>query len=298
MIESLRIRNFQRIADLEIDFDPHVTTIVGPSGIGKSSVLRCLRWLATGKPSGQAFVRKGASKAVAKLVVDGKAITRARGKDANWCKLDGETYKAMGKEVPEPIAQLLNLSDASFQKQHDPIYLFSLTAGQAAQALNEVVALSGIDSALSELGSELRKAKQEVAQSEERLIDAQKKVKELEWVKEADNELKGLEKREKECLALRTRSTELSDLVREGETLKEDQKAAGNRAGEAEEGIARIQDKHDRMWAAKERADRLRDLIGQIEDAGVELCQARKEAERAEKELAKLTAKGCPLCGK
>jgi AAA15 family ATPase/GTPase len=40
-MKKLRIKNFQIHKDLEIEFGP-ITTIVGPSDIGKSAVLRAL----------------------------------------------------------------------------------------------------------------------------------------------------------------------------------------------------------------------------------------------------------------
>lgn len=55
---KLRIQNFQAHKDTTIEFD-RITTIVGPSDIGKSAVLRALKWVAKNEPNGTSFVRDG-----------------------------------------------------------------------------------------------------------------------------------------------------------------------------------------------------------------------------------------------
>lgn len=55
---KLRIQNFQAHKDTTIEFDC-ITTIVGPSDIGKSAVLRALKWVAKNEPKGTSFVRDG-----------------------------------------------------------------------------------------------------------------------------------------------------------------------------------------------------------------------------------------------
>ena len=43
-IESLSLHNFQCHEHLDIAFDPQLTTIVGPSDVGKTAILRALKW--------------------------------------------------------------------------------------------------------------------------------------------------------------------------------------------------------------------------------------------------------------
>lgn len=47
-IQSVRIKNFRALKDVQIDFDS-VTTFIGPNGTGKSTVLRALDWFFNGK---------------------------------------------------------------------------------------------------------------------------------------------------------------------------------------------------------------------------------------------------------
>ncbi|PPB48371.1 ATP-dependent endonuclease [Arthrobacter pityocampae] len=48
-IQSVRIRNFRALENVEIAFDT-VTTFIGPNGTGKSTALRALEWFFNGKP--------------------------------------------------------------------------------------------------------------------------------------------------------------------------------------------------------------------------------------------------------
>lgn len=47
-IQSVRIKNFRALKDVQIPFDS-VTTLIGPNGAGKSTVLRALDWFFNGK---------------------------------------------------------------------------------------------------------------------------------------------------------------------------------------------------------------------------------------------------------
>ena len=74
MIDRVQILNFQRHGELKIVFDEQITTIVGPSDTGKSSVLRAIRWVAFNRPLGDGFIRFGENECVVRLWVDGRKI--------------------------------------------------------------------------------------------------------------------------------------------------------------------------------------------------------------------------------
>jgi predicted ATP-dependent endonuclease of OLD family len=47
-IQSVHIKNYRALTDIQVDFDT-VTTFIGPNGVGKSSILRALDWYFNGK---------------------------------------------------------------------------------------------------------------------------------------------------------------------------------------------------------------------------------------------------------
>jgi energy-coupling factor transporter ATP-binding protein EcfA2 len=197
MIEKLKLTNFQAHRKLEIEFDPKITTIMGRTDSGKSSIIRALLWIIQNKPVGHAFVRRGKKKTTVRLVVDGKELVRQKGSDINIYKWCGEQYKSFGNGVPDDIALFLNLSNLNFQRQHDAPFWFSETAGQVSRNLNEIVDLDVIDRSLSKSASHLRTTVATLRVNKERLEGAREKKKQLAYVPEMVEEwaaVVGLEK--------------------------------------------------------------------------------------------------------
>src|SRR5882672_11435196 len=94
MLERLRLRNYQTHTDYKLRVGPGCTTIIGQSDRGKSSILRALRWLCTGKPNGSTFIRRGAKETSITLWIDGHKIQRQRGAaDAGVYTVNGQTYR-------------------------------------------------------------------------------------------------------------------------------------------------------------------------------------------------------------
>lgn len=191
MIESLRLLNFQCHSDLLIELDPNVTSIVGPSDCGKSAVIRALRWAALNVPVG-CMIRDGAKQAQVELVADGRKIVRTKGSE-NAYSLDGKEFRAFRSDVPAEIQQLLNLTDANFQGQHDPLYWFSSTAGDVSRQLNAVVNLDVIDRTLAEAARQVYRCKTVLENAEENLRRSIAEKNELKWIDEADADYKLVE---------------------------------------------------------------------------------------------------------
>lgn len=194
MLEELLIQNFQAHAKTRISFDPGITCIVGPSDSGKSAIIRALRWVCCNIPGGSSFVRHGTKGATVKLLIDGKTITRKRSSNdtTNEYLLDKESYKAFGRNIPEPILSALNMDSISWQGQHDSPYWFSSTAGEVSRQLNTIVNLSIIDSTLSAITKVVNKS----ATRLEVAVDAEEKAENnfaaLQWVPEYSKEVESL----------------------------------------------------------------------------------------------------------
>jgi hypothetical protein len=194
VIRTALIQNFQAHEKLRVDFDPHVTTIVGSSDIGKSAIIRALRWVCQNFPQGVDFIREGSSGCTVKLLVDDYSVTRKRGVTGdNLYFLNDREFKAFGTGVPEPIVKLLNVNDVNFQGQHDSSFWLSLSAGEVSRQLNAVVDLSIIDTSLENINRRMRQASDQV--DARRAVVEQAKIKrdELVWVEEAHTDLQAVE---------------------------------------------------------------------------------------------------------
>ena len=200
MIDKLQIRGFGANEKKDVNIGPGVTSITGRSYIGKSWIIRALRWVALNKPAGDSFINWDSDEAKVKLSINDRKITRKRNASTNTYKLDGKqkVYKAFGNEPPSDIAKIINLSEINFQAQHDTPFWFSETAGEVSRQLNAIVDLKLIDTTLANLDSDIRDINSEIKLTESRLDAAIEQKKNLSYVLDMDKDLKSLEEQEKQ----------------------------------------------------------------------------------------------------
>lgn len=182
MIEKIEIHNFQSHKATVIELDPRVNTLQGNSDCGKSAVLRALHWLMF-NPAGDYFIsdwaRKGKSmNAPCEVIlhVNGHRIVRRRDKDFNGYMLDDETFEATRNSVPQKILDILNMGDVNVQRQLDPPFILSMSAGEVSRYINNLVNLTRIDTWTTAANSRERRLKQEVEVLAEREEKARAEV--------------------------------------------------------------------------------------------------------------------------
>lgn len=176
MIKSIRLANFQSHKDTRIEFSPGVNVIVGPSRNGKTAVLRALRWVVENRPSGDEFRSHWAGKEPTIVEVgltDDAKVGRIKGNGVNLYSDgdEGHTYAGFGQEVPEPIAETLNLLPINFQYQFDSPFLLFDSPGQAARTLNQIVHLEKIDTTLANVESAKRQNAGDIRNQETRIAE-------------------------------------------------------------------------------------------------------------------------------
>lgn len=192
MFEQIRFENFQAWKDLTLTLDPHATVLVGPSDSGKSSIVRGLRWICLNQPRGSEFIREGESTATVTAVVDGQTVSRQHGKQARYT-LGAEEFVAFNRDVPVPIANLINVTDLNFQNQHDPVFWFSEGAAATSRNINAIVDLGVVDDLLNRVGERIRKSKTKIDIFSERLRKTKEEKKTLRWACDLDSDLQKVE---------------------------------------------------------------------------------------------------------
>lgn len=203
MLTKLILRNFQNHKALTIDIDPLVTTVVGGSDVGKSAVIRALRWLCFNRPAGDAFIRDGSRGTIVELEANGKTIVRSKGPGVNQYELDEQLFTAFGNDVPEDIASVLRIAQLNFQNQHDGPFWFCETPGEISRQMNSVVDLSVMDSAMTYIIAAVHKAGTASKIYSEQVATAKERLEGFAGVDDLDLALSSLE-----CQA--TRLSELS----------------------------------------------------------------------------------------
>lgn len=267
-----------------------ITTFVGKTSIGKSAILRALRWLAQNYPAGNEFIRDGAKFCRVRLVVDNHTVTRKVGK-VNEYRLDDQLYVSFGRGVPDAVLSTLNCTDENFQGQMDAPFWFSLTPGQVAKELNRIINLGVIDGTLAAVATETRKAKATVEVTRERLKEAKVVRDGLTHVPALAARLEGLREQEAAVASLNARICALRHCVAEGVLLaKQAKQAATGLIG------GRSALKAGAAWtAAKEEVERLKTIVRAIETQESKLCQLQNAINGLQSQLSK--QRSCPLCG-
>jgi DNA repair ATPase RecN len=178
MLERLEIDNYQCIAHSGVPLG-RFTTIVGPSGKGKSTFVRALTSLCFNQ-TGDGFIRHKQQKARVALTFDGGQEIiweKARGKGAVYSFGDQE-YTRTGNKAPPDIEQALGVRRIEVDKgvswrpqfhlQFDAPLLLTESSTMAARALAQLTKLSVLVEAQVECRRDkLRAAGQKTSAEEE-----------------------------------------------------------------------------------------------------------------------------------
>ena len=196
--------------------------------------------------------------------------------------------------MPEELVSLLALGPENFQGQHDAPFWFMLSPGEVSRELNGIVKLGLIDSTLSNLAGELRKARARIEVTEERLKEASERTSRLSWAREADGDLKKVEKAGESLEGERDRAANLERMLGElGEAS-----LASRQALAALPPAQRMEEAWERMQETKGKVNRLVILLNELEESRLFKVKARTDGSIVEQELTEAMKDGCPLCGK
>ncbi len=335
MISKIEIRNFSTHKKQTIEFGPDVTTITGSSFLGKSTILRAVRFACMNQPSGDKFISWSADKTSVRLTLDKKKITRRKGKGVNSYTLSThkEPFKAFGNNVPKPISDLVNMSDINFQGQHDKPFWFCETAGEVSRQLNKIINLEVIDRTLSNILSGIRKANTTIEITQERLDEAVDDRKDLDYITGLDEDFTEIERLEGIQSKIVSESTRLRDIINSGRIYES---RRDNAAQSTSDGISALEkgqiwlkirdlteDLNNRVKTAiqadriiqaapdsivpitklksnwidcKEKREDLEELITSIENEKEKLCRRTKEIVTSQNDLIKVSKGVCPIC--
>lgn len=265
MLKRLSLKFFQIHRRRIVELDRHVTTFVGITDAGKSTLLRALRWVCLNQFDGPAdeFISWGRDFAQVRLDFGRHKLTRRKG-DTNSYKLDGKTFLAFGAgKVPDEVAALLAVDDVNFQQQLDAHFWFSETPGEVSRQLNSIVNLSAIDETLADISTRLTRARADARVAQDRLRAAREQRSELAWVPSVSDELEQLEQQERAINARGPALTRLRGLLAD---VSEHEGTAKN-AGDAAEGLGIVLSSEQNAQEKRLRVKTLSRLLASVERA-------------------------------
>lgn len=337
LLHSIRLINFQKHEDTKIVLDRGITSIEGRTDVGKSSILRALRWVCLNDFGGDEFIREGATQTEVHLVfAENKTryvVKRVKGGRENVYYLDDKEFKAFGQSVPKEIATLLRVSDINFQAQHDAPFWFSETAGEVSRKLNAVIDLSVIDTSLSAVASALRTAQERKVFCQEQFEASKAQLSELEWqrlrvkhwerVKRSVSDLEKLHAQNKnftylleefalnKAKVLQQLADDLTGVFAHArvwrKAIKEVQALTKivetieelNQVATAVPDFGPVENAHEAWQSLQNTAERIQTAIDQIQEKETEAERLKQCADEAEKNFHnQASGHPCPFCGR
>lgn len=198
MIEKLELKNFQSHKHSILNFSKGLNVIVGTSDVGKSAIMRSVRWIIWNRPSGDDFRSWWGGTLQAQLTIDGKTITRHRGKTTNRYLLDGfkDPFEAFGTGVPDEIVHFLDINTLNLQQQLESHFLLTNTPGEVASHFNDIAHLDTIDLSRRNIDRWINELNQTIKTKENDVKELNKKLKQYDYIPELDGRVKGLEQQD------------------------------------------------------------------------------------------------------
>jgi len=220
MIESTELINFRSWKNALIEFCPGVNVITGENDSGKTNILRGINWVANNRPSGEDVRSNWGGDTISRLTLKNgnespPTIERFRSDSENLYKIVGqkEPFRSFGQGVPESISKILNFNSVNIQFQLEGPFLLGKSSADVAKYYNEAVNLEIIDRSIANIARTLRTERGELAKLKGDQESQTKKLKEFDWLTEAEKGLIKLEKMQVIIRRLESEYTSLSGLA-------------------------------------------------------------------------------------
>jgi len=171
-LTQIEIVNFQSHRHSVLKLVPGVNIITGLEDSGKTAVLRAVNWVRTNRPSGDGFKHNKDSAQLtmgALTFADSITAVHTKQKSSNeYHLIDGhrtQDFAKVGRDVPRPVVDALQLEDINIQEQFDQPYLVWLTSGELANVFNRLGGMqqfedwqAAVSSGIKEANAGLREA--------------------------------------------------------------------------------------------------------------------------------------------
>ena len=170
-----------------LEFSPGLTVITGPNGNGKSTLIRIIKWVALGEPTGEDFIfklREEKTGAVIKEATEGKAeigldngvvITKTRRKGKTTYTLNTIPEPFEKAEVPQEVKDALGIKKYTFGDfvtylnfafQMEAPFLLSESPSVGAKVLGKLAGTEVVDLATADISKRTHKAREEKRSAE------------------------------------------------------------------------------------------------------------------------------------
>lgn len=188
MLVEISLTDFQAHANTTLKLRDGFSVVVGPTNVGKSSIVRAVRWLIYDSLRGTRHIRKGKDSVSVKLKLDPEnnlnddsevvEIERVKGK-ANRYRFNKTWLDAVGVGVPPEVSKVLKIplvqidkdstAELNVSMQLDSPFLIMETDSMRAKFLNVLTGVHILDAAVRETNRKVQELSKIKEKSEEQL---------------------------------------------------------------------------------------------------------------------------------
>lgn len=329
MLTRLNLSGFQTWKSLDLPLAP-LTVIYGPSGLGKSSIIRALNSLITSQLLA-ADITHGSSTVRISLETDeGWIVDRIKSSSLNRYELEIEgrtrSFDKVGKACPDDILALFNLPlvvvdsprNLAISEQFEPPIIIYDTPPNAARTLIAVTGISNVTRAQKKIESKRRQISAQLTYINTTLSEITADVSirpSIKALKEHDEitdpkikQFKGLLNRIQQLRELKVKEPiqpreviEIGDLDDSIQTLRDLQSAwqlIPNKSLPPRQQLSALTDKVNRLISISSRMEELRSLRSNTNGSLRALFENSMTLKKLEEDYHLLMPEGiCPLCG-
>lgn len=297
MISQLTLINYQSHKNTTLDLHPGVNCIVGSSDVGKTAILRALRWLVWNRPSGDSFRSVWGGETSVTVEIGGHQISRVKNTGHNAYSVDGVILSAVRTDVPTEVGRILNFNELNLQSQFDRPFLLDISPGEVAAHFNRIAHLDTIDTATRNVAAWIRSLESDITNHTQQLTELRTQLRDYDNLDELDRKVTELERLDSDRNELEVRKQTLLQI------LKSLSAVAGEIAGYEKTAhlaidVNAILNLLGNRKAQCSHIQTVRDLLFRLDRTYVNLDVALRSVDKAEEEFRQAFPTVCPLCGK
>lgn len=200
-IKKVELHNFQSHEFTEMEFDRGLNVILGNSDVGKTAILRAIKWALYNEPKGDYFIRQGEKDVSCKVTFsNGVIVERLKTPSKNsYFLVDASgnemRFEGFGIDVPKEITDVTNMYKVSLDNsnnktilniadQLDGPFLLNDQASLRASAIGRLIGVNYVDDALRTVVRDNKRTNQEIVELIKNKEDLKKQLDEFSYIKE------------------------------------------------------------------------------------------------------------------
>lgn len=170
---EVKIKDFNCITEMDLEFKPGFTIIQGPSNSGKSSIIKAIENCIFNQ-SGTTNVRQGCKNYSIGIRKGDRTVSLIKGKDTKY-KIDDVVYEKIGVNQLTEVAEALNIRETvlggekvrlNFSKQMSYPFLLDKTPGQLYRFIVDSSESESLSNVLKDINKDIKDLDKAIIQNE------------------------------------------------------------------------------------------------------------------------------------